>query len=89
MRKEITRQALVFVIASLGGFFFGRTVPVHHYEPWGSSKLLYDTTTGKICDPLKPFQQKATENSNPNPVDKALSDLLTRGNPNAYIPPCD
>ena len=35
------------------GLLVGRQFPAHHFERFGNSSYLLDTSTGKICDPLK------------------------------------
>lgn len=39
------------IIGLVAGFLIGRRFPVHHYVRWEGS-LLYDTSTGQICDPV-------------------------------------
>jgi len=34
------------------GFLLGRTNPPHHYQQFGQSKYLIDTTTGVLCMPF-------------------------------------
>ena len=43
------------VLGGAGGFLLGRTFPAHHYEPVKEMGLFYDTSTGKLCDPIKSF----------------------------------
>jgi hypothetical protein len=41
-------------IVGLGsGLIVGRQFPAHHFERFGNSSYLLDTSTGKICDLLK------------------------------------
>jgi len=35
------------------GLLVGRQFPAHHFERFGNSSYLLDTSSGKICDPLK------------------------------------
>ena len=39
------------IIGLVAGFLIGRRFPEHRYVRWEGS-LLYDTTTGEICDPV-------------------------------------
>jgi hypothetical protein len=36
-----------------GGLLVGRQFPAHHYERLGQTAFLYDTTSGKTCNPFK------------------------------------
>jgi hypothetical protein len=40
------------IVGLVAGFFIGRRFPAHHYVRWGDTTLVYDTTTGKVCDPV-------------------------------------
>jgi hypothetical protein len=42
---------LVIVAAFLCGFFVGRKFPSHHYVQYARGGLLFDTVTGKLCNP--------------------------------------
>ncbi len=44
---------LVGVLAAvfLAGFFVGRYFPRHHYVRFGETRVLFDTATGKFCNP--------------------------------------
>jgi hypothetical protein len=50
------------------GLLVGRQFPAHHFERFGNSSYLLDTSTGKICDPLKVIDKSD------NPLDVALSE---------------
>jgi hypothetical protein len=96
VRKDI---ALALVIVALaGGFLLGRKLPAHHYEPWKASNLVYDTATGKICDPFKRFEQQAEEakaanaNSGNAPAKDGWNDAFDRlaaEQAESHIPSCD
>jgi len=57
MRKEIA--ALLCVLVFAAGFFIGHEFPARHYDKYGSGPLLVDSSTGKICNPLKLAQEAA------------------------------
>ena len=73
----------VFVLLVLGaiglgfgsGLLIGRQLPAHRFERFGESWYVLDSTTGKVCNPLK--------DPNANPTD--LSDLFPPNKP-ATIP---
>ena len=98
MRKDIVLGSVVVLIALAGGFLSGRRFPAHHYEPWKNSNLVYDTTTGKICDPFKRFVQQADEakaaNANSGKTSSKdgwndVFDQLVAEKPESHIPPCN
>lgn len=63
MRRDLTLVflvALAFAFAS--GFWTGRKFPAHHYERFrenAQTNYYIDTATGKVCDSMKAFQDKA------------------------------
>ena len=59
------------VIVSFGaGLLLGRQFPAHHYEKFGVSRMLLDTTTGMVCDPLpKPLNPPSILDGAPLPSD--------------------
>jgi hypothetical protein len=61
MRKEIALALIV--VALVGGFLLGRKFPAHHYVIRGF--LLFDEATGKVCNPMKPFEEKAADAKDP------------------------
>ena len=67
MKKEIVLAAVVFVLSASGGFLLGRRFPAHHYTPWKNSNLLFDDTSGKVCNPLKSSQQAAAKAKQTDP----------------------
>ncbi len=43
------------VVAAFGaGALTGRQFPTHHYQKFGESRYVLDTTTGQVCDPVLP-----------------------------------
>ncbi len=42
---------VLVLISFLGGFFAGRKFPAHHYVRYERAGLLFDTVTGKLCNP--------------------------------------
>ncbi len=104
MKREIALAAVTFVVAASGGFLLGRSFPAHHYEPWKNSNLLYDTATGKVCNPLKSSQQAAARaklgghadapdlSEDQKPTGNPFYDIaagVDATDPNAYIPSCN
>jgi hypothetical protein len=48
MKKE---TAVLLVIAALAsGFLIGREFPRHHYEALANGMIIFDASTGKVCD---------------------------------------
>lgn len=53
----------VFFVAALAvlcggaGFLAGRQMPARHYVPYKGT-LLLDTTSGKVCDTLRPEEEQ-------------------------------
>lgn len=42
-------------VVALGfGFLAGRQFPAHHYQKYGETRFLLDTSTGALCDPVPP-----------------------------------
>jgi hypothetical protein len=90
MKKEIILTVVVFLVAASGGFLLGRKFPVHNYQPWRGG-LLYDTTTGGVCSPLKTNQEAASANQNDpsvNPLEELLKARTDKTNTDPY-PPCN
>ncbi len=92
-RRDTVRKELVVVLLVLvfvAGFFLGRAFPGRHYDKYGNGPLLVNTSTGKVCNPLKPFQQAARDSDSPFkdlgghpvPTVSELKDL------NTYVPSC-
>lgn len=72
MKKELA--LLIFLVAVgcgfASGFWTGRKSQAHHYERFGEGKetnYYIDTATGKVCDPLKSFQDKAYKYAQEHP----------------------
>ncbi len=57
MRKELVTLLCVLVFGA--GFLLGRKFPARHYDKYGSGPLLVNSSTGKICNPLKSAQEAA------------------------------
>jgi hypothetical protein len=70
MRRDLV--AALVLIALAGSFLLGRKFPSHHYQTWGNT-LLYDTATGKVCDPIKRFKEEVAQAKASNPIDNALA----------------
>jgi hypothetical protein len=50
--KHMKTTIPLVIVALALGFAVGRAHPAHHYEKWyPDSPLLYETSTGKLCDP--------------------------------------
>jgi hypothetical protein len=48
--------ALVLIACTAGfgsGWLVGRHYPVHGFQRYGETRYLFDSVTGKLCDPLK------------------------------------
>jgi hypothetical protein len=58
VKKEIA--TVLAAVALAFGFIMGRMLPPHHYQIWGT-RLLYDTATGKVCDPYRVFEEQASQ----------------------------
>jgi hypothetical protein len=61
-KKWVLIACGVSIISFGAGLLVGRQFPAHHYIRFAESRYLLDTSTGKVCDPLK----------NPNLIDEAL-----------------
>jgi len=48
---KTTLVSLAILLAFIGGFGIGRAFPTHHYQRWGEGPYVFDTTTGRMCDP--------------------------------------
>lgn len=83
MAKWIAFGALTGVWLFGAGFLIGRQIPAHHFERFGNTTYLVDTSTGLLCDALPPAGKPPAgfEIVNPNPIDQAL----TGSN---HVPPC-
>ncbi len=55
--KKVSVVVLV-LISLLGGFFAGRKFPAHHYVRYERGGLLFDTVTGKLCNPIPDPQHR-------------------------------
>lgn len=97
--KGITIFVAIIVTVCAAGFgsglLVGRQFPAHRFERFGESWYVLDTTTGKVCNPLKDpnvptniFDQGGSA-SQPKSGFPDLSDLLppNKSTPN-YPPPC-
>lgn len=75
----IASLAALALVSFFGGLVLGRHDSVHHYEKFGTSNLLLDTSTGVLCDPLvKPADQTSSN---------AVDDVFTKLQQQA-VPPC-
>jgi hypothetical protein len=71
------------------GLLVGRQYPAHHFEQYGNSSYLLDTSTGKLCDPFSDNSDKraswsvalAPETSKPTPDLKNIFDSKPSGPP--------
>ncbi|MGA8216720.1 MAG: hypothetical protein WB799_24255, partial [Candidatus Sulfotelmatobacter sp.] len=82
MREKIAFSLIP--VALVAGFFVGRLFPAHHYEPWKQTILLFDTATGRLCNPLKAAWQaaaRAKANSPPVPVETPSTSQKEASNP--------
>lgn len=52
--RAISLAVGVSLAVFVGGFLAGRRFPAHHYERLGSGPYLFDTATGRACNPLVP-----------------------------------
>jgi hypothetical protein len=89
----------VFVLLVLGtvglgfgsGFLAGRKFPAHRYERFGESWCVLDSTTGKVCNPLKDPNANPTDLSDLFPPNKPATDAngfqIVKPTPD-YPPPC-
>lgn len=62
MAARIFAVLLLISLALLAGFMVGRAHPAHHYQygqMYRGVSPMYDTTTGKICNPMRPAREKA------------------------------
>lgn len=77
------------LIASLGvGLMIGREVPVHHYERFGNTAYLLDTSTGTVCGlvPGAPLTELGSvPATTPSGQPSVFGDLIAKQN---QIPPC-
>ena len=63
-----------------GGLLVGRQFPIHHFERFGETTLLYDTVSGRVCNPFKDDNPYAAFQGQPLTKDAKLGD---------YLPKCD
>jgi hypothetical protein len=63
------------IVLFVAGLLIGREFPMHHYERFGQSPYLYDTSTGKICTPFK--------KPDTNLLDESMK---TPSNPFGFVP---
>jgi len=81
MKGPFCIQITVAAVLLLGaGFLIGRHFPSHHFERFGDSAYLYDTSSGKMCNPFM------TQGENP-------FSKIARGDPknpsaDVALPPC-
>jgi hypothetical protein len=83
------------VAAGFGsGLLIGRQFPAHHYERFGETRYLLDSTTGKVCDivPLDYWASKgygggdaSHPDTGPSAIPPSLTTFLGSTNP----PPCN
>jgi hypothetical protein len=68
MKKETA--VLLTIISLISGFLIGREFPRHHYEALVNGAIVFDSSTGKVCDmrvrtpPLPPLPPGAVLDSN-------------------------
>ncbi len=58
------------------GLFIGRAIPKHHFERFGNSPYLFDTSTGYVCKAVGPSTSEIIDSMVPkdaNPVDQAIA----------------
>jgi hypothetical protein len=75
------------------GFLVGRKFPGRHYDKYGSGPLLVNSSTGKICNPLKSAQEAARNAGaksdaaffGQQPAPKPDAELI---DPITYVPSC-
>ena len=80
--------ALAVSTAFAGGFVLGRLFPAHRYEHFPDGRLLFDTTTGKVCTPFQPEpESKPAEKPEAEKDPKDLSFLYPKPVPKP-IPQC-
>jgi hypothetical protein len=97
MRREMWFLLLTGVL-TCAGFLLGRRFPVHHYEHLagpdvGYARYLFiDTGTGRVCNAMKPFYDKATQSidaqTEPNPINQFLSGKVVPPSELDFIPAC-
>jgi hypothetical protein len=105
MKKELVLAlSVVTLTAGAIGFLLGRRFPAHHYEAWQTSKLFYDTATGKVCDPFGLVKGQAGQGTSTNesvpqtatskdgagtdPWDEAL-ERVRKEYAKSHVPACD
>jgi hypothetical protein len=66
MKILIVVSAATLLVGFGSGFLAGRAFPAHHYQRFGETQYLLDSSTGRVCDPLKVVMA--------NPLDQALTD---------------
>ncbi|MHB1700793.1 MAG: hypothetical protein ACYCSN_11825 [Acidobacteriaceae bacterium] len=98
-RSTIAGCALLAVAALFGsGLLVGRQFPARHYERLGQTNFLYDSASGKACNPLKapsgegdPFSKYLVGKiavPAPTSGDDLVSHIYGPNEPVAYPPPC-
>ncbi len=80
--------SIAFVVVFGSGLLVGRQFPAHHYERYGNSNYLLDSTTGRVCKPITGSETKALSfdevYGHPNPL---AGD--TNPNPDPDPPACN
>jgi hypothetical protein len=87
------RNGLILVACLLVfafGVVVGREFPAHHYERFGESAFLYDSTTGRMCNPYKSVA-KDSMGLQTVPPQKSDGAILwsEKSEPKDYLPPCE
>ena len=86
VRKELVIILLVLVFAA--GFLLGRKFLARHYEKYGNGPFFVNTSTGKVCNPLKSFQQEARDSPIKDLGGRSLPTTSELSDPNTYVPAC-
>jgi len=69
------------------GLFIGRAFPAHHYQRYGDTRYMLDTSSGKMCDafPAEVKDANGFTVVHPNKVDQEIAENASR----SFYPRCD
>jgi hypothetical protein len=73
-----TSIAIAASLAFGGGLLVGRQFPAHHFERFGETAFLYDTSSGRMCNPFKDDNPYAEFGGQPVVANAKAGDYLPK-----------